>query len=107
MTHWYYPLRYSFVKLTVLSIVKSQFLSHTGDFYLLLNEMFLFESQNTCTSVYTKDRTAKCKIPALDLLIKVILYFSVVYFYVTCVTLDQKSEFCLGGSLGEGRVVIM
>uniref|UniRef100_A0A8C7C0H6 DNA-dependent protein kinase catalytic subunit n=1 Tax=Neovison vison TaxID=452646 RepID=A0A8C7C0H6_NEOVI len=28
--------------------------------------------ENTCTSVYTKDKAAKCKIPALDLLIKLL-----------------------------------
>ncbi|XP_021065597.1 DNA-dependent protein kinase catalytic subunit [Mus pahari] len=34
--------------------------------------LFCGQRLNTCTSVYTKDRTAKCKIPALDLLIKLL-----------------------------------
>ncbi|XP_017172381.1 DNA-dependent protein kinase catalytic subunit isoform X2 [Mus musculus] len=33
---------------------------------------YSLDIKNTCTSVYTKDRTAKCKIPALDLLIKLL-----------------------------------
>ncbi|XP_008767155.1 DNA-dependent protein kinase catalytic subunit isoform X1 [Rattus norvegicus] len=33
---------------------------------------YSFDIKNTCISVYTKDRTAKCKIPALDLLIKLL-----------------------------------
>ncbi|KAM6216536.1 DNA-dependent protein kinase catalytic subunit isoform 2-T2 [Rhynchocyon petersi] len=36
---------------------------------------YTVDIKDTCTSVYTKDKAAKCKIPALDLLIKVILYF--------------------------------
>jgi len=36
---------------------------------------YSLEIKNTCTSVYTKDKAAKCKIPALDLLIKVIVLF--------------------------------
>ncbi|XP_006170510.1 DNA-dependent protein kinase catalytic subunit [Tupaia chinensis] len=31
---------------------------------------YSLDVKNTCTSVYTKDRTAKCRVPALDLLIK-------------------------------------
>ncbi|XP_045857456.1 DNA-dependent protein kinase catalytic subunit isoform X2 [Meles meles] len=33
---------------------------------------YSLEIKNTCTSVYTKDKAAKCKIPALDLLIKLL-----------------------------------
>ncbi|ERE76154.1 DNA-dependent protein kinase catalytic subunit [Cricetulus griseus] len=33
---------------------------------------YSLDIKNTCTSVYTKDRTAKCKISALDLLIKLL-----------------------------------
>ncbi|XP_038201173.1 DNA-dependent protein kinase catalytic subunit [Arvicola amphibius] len=33
---------------------------------------YSLDIKNTCTSVYTKDRTAKCKIAALDLLIKLL-----------------------------------
>ncbi|XP_074175096.1 DNA-dependent protein kinase catalytic subunit isoform X2 [Rhinolophus sinicus] len=33
---------------------------------------YSLDIKNTCTSVYTKDKTAKCKIPALDLLIKLL-----------------------------------
>uniref|UniRef100_A0A2K5DLE5 DNA-dependent protein kinase catalytic subunit n=1 Tax=Aotus nancymaae TaxID=37293 RepID=A0A2K5DLE5_AOTNA len=36
---------------------------------------YCLEIKNTCTSVYTKDRAAKCKIPALDLLIKLLQTF--------------------------------
>ncbi|XP_017736835.1 PREDICTED: DNA-dependent protein kinase catalytic subunit isoform X2 [Rhinopithecus bieti] len=36
---------------------------------------YCVEIKNTCTSVYTKDRAAKCKIPALDLLIKLLQTF--------------------------------
>ncbi|GAB1300036.1 DNA-dependent protein kinase catalytic subunit [Apodemus speciosus] len=39
---------------------------------LLFIRKSLSIDENTCTSVYTKDRTAKCKIPALDLLIKLL-----------------------------------
>uniref|UniRef100_A0A8C5V850 DNA-dependent protein kinase catalytic subunit n=1 Tax=Microcebus murinus TaxID=30608 RepID=A0A8C5V850_MICMU len=35
-------------------------------------EPYSLDIKNTCTSVYTKDRAAKCKIPALDLLIKLL-----------------------------------
>ncbi|XP_053414339.1 DNA-dependent protein kinase catalytic subunit [Nycticebus coucang] len=35
-------------------------------------EPYSLDTKNTCTSVYTKDRAAKCKIPALDLLIKLL-----------------------------------
>ncbi|XP_008592818.1 PREDICTED: DNA-dependent protein kinase catalytic subunit-like, partial [Galeopterus variegatus] len=34
---------------------------------------YSLDIKNICTSVYTKDRAAKCKIPALDLLIKLLL----------------------------------
>uniref|UniRef100_A0A8D1F779 DNA-dependent protein kinase catalytic subunit n=1 Tax=Sus scrofa TaxID=9823 RepID=A0A8D1F779_PIG len=33
---------------------------------------YSLDIKNTCTSVYTKDKAAKCKIPALDLLIKLL-----------------------------------
>ncbi|XP_010628625.1 DNA-dependent protein kinase catalytic subunit [Fukomys damarensis] len=33
---------------------------------------YSLDIKNTCTSVYTKDRAAKCRIPALDLLIKLL-----------------------------------
>ncbi|KAI5763568.1 PRKDC protein [Gulo gulo luscus] len=33
---------------------------------------YFLEIKNTCTSVYTKDKAAKCKVPALDLLIKLL-----------------------------------
>ncbi|XP_075405763.1 DNA-dependent protein kinase catalytic subunit [Tenrec ecaudatus] len=33
---------------------------------------YALDIKNTCTSVYTKDKAAKCKIPALDLLIKLL-----------------------------------
>ncbi|KAM5211726.1 DNA-dependent protein kinase catalytic subunit isoform 1-T1 [Hipposideros larvatus] len=33
---------------------------------------YSLDVKSTCTSVYTKDKTAKCKIPALDLLIKLL-----------------------------------
>ncbi|XP_037658373.1 DNA-dependent protein kinase catalytic subunit [Choloepus didactylus] len=33
---------------------------------------YSIDIKNTCTSVYTKDKAAKCKIPALDLLIKLL-----------------------------------
>ncbi|XP_053785435.1 DNA-dependent protein kinase catalytic subunit isoform X4 [Desmodus rotundus] len=33
---------------------------------------YSLDVKNTCTSVYTKDKAAKCKIPALDLLIKLL-----------------------------------
>ncbi|XP_045147611.1 DNA-dependent protein kinase catalytic subunit [Echinops telfairi] len=33
---------------------------------------YALEIKNTCTSVYIKDKAAKCKIPALDLLIKLL-----------------------------------
>ncbi|XP_029417234.1 DNA-dependent protein kinase catalytic subunit-like [Nannospalax galili] len=33
---------------------------------------YSLDIKNTCTSVYTKDRAAKCKVPALDLLIKLL-----------------------------------
>uniref|UniRef100_A0A8C6A8F9 DNA-dependent protein kinase catalytic subunit n=1 Tax=Marmota marmota marmota TaxID=9994 RepID=A0A8C6A8F9_MARMA len=33
---------------------------------------YAFDIKSICTSVYTKDRAAKCKIPALDLLIKLL-----------------------------------
>ncbi|XP_006860145.1 PREDICTED: DNA-dependent protein kinase catalytic subunit [Chrysochloris asiatica] len=33
---------------------------------------YSLDMKNTCTSVYTKDKAAKCKIPALDLLIKLL-----------------------------------
>lgn len=33
---------------------------------------YSLDIKKTCTSVYTKDKAAKCKIPALDLLIKLL-----------------------------------